>query len=403
MRRSARQSLIGQLAVGVDTETAREARTAAKWRAADDIDLRRALAEHYRRLGDPAQAGRWGIVFPGWSQPHEIARLRLFLLNNADEGNFVRRFLDLGRKQPVPAEVVDLVDPAFAERAPKDDGGKILLGCAGGILTLFGVIAILWQTVSVLWRGFIGEPVETTLAEFALAGAAGATGVLISVPLWRWPPNHEKAADPEFVVRRALELLDERPAEGRPMLRSLARTTDDPRVRHALVDDARRRGHPADAGRWGCPLAGLTTPEEREAYAAVLLRKTGRDPYNRLVGLSAVGGDDPSPGDIADVLRRVGATPPGPPPASADVLPPRLRWWVVASLPLLVGAVAVVLSPASAQVISGLAVALAAAAWATVCLVAATVRDRARGHRTVFAACAVVLAATAAGFAITAV
>lgn len=402
MKKRKLDALIQQLAGAPGSESVRVARTEAKWRAPAHPALRRALAEHYRRLGDAAQAGRWGIVFPGWAKPHEIAHLRRFLLSNADGGDFVRFQLGLRRSEPVPHELADLVASRFVERGPKDNGGSMLLGCAGALLAMTGVVTALSTTIGVLWRSLAGEPLEAGPLRFVIAFGLATVGALATLPTWRASSDDAKAVDRGFAVRRALDLLDEQPAEGRVMLRALVRNFDDPTVRRALVEDARRRGRPGDAGRWGCTEAGLTTPAERDAYATVLLRKSGRDPLNLLMDLSAVTGEDRTPGDLNDVARRIGASAPDPLPELGIGPLPRLRWWFIAALALPLGAICAVMLPASAHSISAGTVATLAAAWTVLCVIASSARERSHNTRLFFAACSVVLAVTATAFGIAA-
>ncbi|MDQ1082014.1 MULTISPECIES: hypothetical protein [Microbacterium] len=402
MRKKRLDALIERLAGAGTPEDTRAAREKAKWRAAAHPGLRRALAEHYRLLGDPAQAGRWGIVFPGWAQPHEITRLRRCLLSHADGGTFVRRYLGIRWNDPVPPEVVDLVAPAHTAKGPRDGGRSFPVGCGGGLLVATGTLMASCASVVTLWRSLVGESLEDSFSILVISGAVGFLGVLILLFTGRTASEDARAADAEFAQRRALELLVERPPEGRVMLRSLARTTDDPVARTALVEDARRRGRPVDAGRWGCTIAGLTTPEERDAFATVLLRKPGRDPLTRLMDLSSTWTEKSERGDVADVLRRAGAAPLTPAASFPPDLPPRFRWWCAALLFVPLGAISAAMWPSSARPIAALTFALLAASWACLTVVAALVRERAEGHRIGYAMAALILITTAIGFAITA-
>lgn len=394
-------ALIEQLAGDPGAEEVRAAREQAKGSAPDHPELRRALAEHYRRLGDPAQAGRWGIVFPGWAEPHEIARLRLLLLQRADEGNFVRAYLRLWGSSPLPPEVIDLVAPSFIERAPRGDGALFMTGCGGGLVALTTVILSLLTGARVLWLALTGQPIEHDAVEFLIAGAVAGIAMLVAVVAFKIPSADEKAADPEFAVRRAIELLEEHPAEGRAMLHALASTAAGPTVRGALVEDARRRGSLTDVGRWGCTEAGLTTPQERDAFASLIMRKPDKDQIERLLTLSAAWSSEPIRGDIPDVLRRVGTRPPNPPPEFED-LGPRLRWWFAPPLGVPLGAVGGLIFPTHAYVIAAVTVALMTGSWAVLCLVSAASPRRPNRHRLSYVAVSAVLAATAAGFAIAA-
>jgi len=60
----------------------------------DSLAARRSLAELYRKLGNPDQAGRWGIVFDGWTTALERDRLaRLLAASNVDETSAARFLL----------------------------------------------------------------------------------------------------------------------------------------------------------------------------------------------------------------------------------------------------------------------------------------------------------------------
>ncbi|MGC0369277.1 hypothetical protein [Microbacterium sp. SLBN-111] len=400
MRKKKLDALIQRLSGEGSTAEVRAARTEAKWRAPSHPELRRTLAEHYRRLGDPAQAGRWGLVFPGWAKPHEVARLRWFLLANADGGGFVRRYLELGWREPVPPELADLVPPAHVDSGPKPDAPSFAVGCGGAALVVGGIGAMFIAAVRFVGQALIAGSVDESLLDVLVPGLFGLAGAIALVPAFRKRSKDERAAARRFTIERALTLLDERPDEGRVMLQSLARTTDDASVRAALVTDARRNGRPADAGRWGCTEDGVTTPAERDAFATMILRRPSTNVIERTLTLSgAAWSIDPGSGDLADVLRRVGATLPSPVPPVAPDIPPRLRWWFAPLLVLPVGAVGISLLPASAHPIAAGTLAVMATSWAVIAFVAGVARERPRGHRIGYMVCALVMAAVATGLA----
>lgn len=377
---------------GPDTARAREE---AKSRAAGSPELRLALAEHYRRIGDRAQAGRWGIVFPGWCRPREVAQMRLWLLGHADRHDFVRANLHLPRDEVVPTAVADLISPTFIERGPRGASGAG--ACALIAVLIGGLLGLVWATIRTLWGATFGTPSPTyataTLVLLIVVVIAGAVATIAArpVPL----PN------PEFATRRALQLLDDRAEEGRVMLRALVRVDGDSEARRALVEDARRRGLPAEAGRWGSPVTGLTTEAERDAYAATLLFR-GKDPAMSLAERSSLRPDDPVPGDVADVARRLGTPPWDPLGAPVEPRRPRARWWWVATSPLPIGASTIVFLPEFARQIAIVAVIIVLVSWWGLSIRAAVSSTREPRERWAYALTAVALVWAVGGVALAA-
>lgn len=398
MRNRRARALIRDLA-DADPAVASAAREQIKAGAWRNPELRRALAEHYRHLPDPAQAGRWGITETGWARPREVSRMRLWLLGEANSGNFVRDRLALPPTRPVPPEVTDITAPRFVKRGPIQPDALVPVGC---LIVLAGVgagAALLYFSACVLWRGITRAPLGDPLA-VVVPGVIALVAMVVLAIMLSAGDSKVDARDIEFVRRRAEELLDSTPPEGRVMLRALARHEDDEAARRALVEDARRGGRLADAGRWGCTVDGLTTAEERDAYAVALLRKSGRDPLNRLTEMSAIRAVT-LPGDALDVLRRTGAAAPGPPPEQVMPLPPRWEWWPSPILILLIGALVATLAPSAAHVISAVAVVTALLIWAVACAIAARERARSITARWVHLVLGTVAAAGAVGVAAT--
>ncbi|KZE39689.1 hypothetical protein [Microbacterium sp. T32] len=375
-------ALLATEGAGTDVQ---EARQEAKARASRSPELRLALAEHYRQIGDRAQAGRWGVVFPGWTRPREVAHMRLWLLGQATRGNFVRQSLRLAHDEAVPAVVADLTSPTYVERGPNDGSPAQGLGCVSMLIAVIGLIAgfltLLWNTAHTLWNAFLSTPSPLT-AELALAALITVivSGGVLAAGL-RLFDRPVELPDPAFATRRALELLDSRPQEGRVMLRALVRADGDPEARRALVEDARRRNRPAQAGRWGCPLPGVTTEAERDAYAASILSRGGNDPSSVLAERSHLRFDDPVPGDVPDVARRLGAAPWDPRSASHS---PGIAWWAAAA-PLPIGAAATAFAPASAHAIAVSSVIAVLAIWWGLCVRGAFSRKREPRERWAFA------------------
>lgn len=354
-----------------------DAREEAKLRAGTDDAVRRALAEHYRRIRQPAQAGRWGIVFPGWGRPHEVAQLRLWLAGTADRGDYVRRSLSLAASTPLPHAVADLSDPALRERRPgaRRETVAEVSGCVAAALLAAVALVPVFGIGKVIVDGLAGArsadgPVLVVTAA-VLLGLALVFGLIRTV-------RPRLGLDPTFLQMRAAELMITRPREGRAMLRALVAVDDTDTARHALVDDARRRGRPAEAARWGCTIAGLTTAEERSAYADVLLSGS-RPAYadDRLVDASRVPYDDPSAGDVDAVRALLGARPPRP---AVDLPPPdggpRVRFLLLALLSIPVGAGVIVWSDAAPRVIASLSLAFTAGMWTVLFAIAAVQHPR---------------------------
>ncbi|CAH0176603.1 hypothetical protein SRABI128_01166 [Microbacterium sp. Bi128] len=316
--------------------------------------------------------------------------MRLWLLGHADRSNFVRATLHLPRNEPVPAAVADFTSPTFVERGPRNSG------CAGTLVLVFvligGLLSLVWATIRTLWGAAFATPSPTD----AMAALVLLLVVAITIAAAAIAARPIPLPDPEFAMRRALELLDSRPKEGRVMLRALVHASGDPRARRALVEDARRRGLPAEAGRWGSPVAGLTTDAERDAYAVSILHR-GKDAATLLAERSSLRYDDPVPGDIADVARRL-RTPPWD-PLGARVPPPRPRawWWWAATAPLPIGASAIAFAPESARIIAIVSVITVLATWCGLSVRAAVSSTREHRERWAFALTALALVAAAAG------
>lgn len=372
------------------------AREEAKARAAGSPELRLALAEHYRRIGDRAQAGRWGIVFPGWCRPRELAQMRRWLLGHADRYNFVRANLHLPRNRPVPSAVADLTSPAFVEHGPRGASGAGAFALV--IVLIGGFLGLVSATIRTLWGATFGTPSPAD----ATATLVLLIVVLIAVVVATMAARPVRLPDREFATRRALELLDDRPEEGRAMLRALVRSDSDPEARRALVEDARRRRLPAEAGRWGSPVTGLTTEAERDAYAVAILSR-GKDPTTLLVERSSLRPDDPVPGDVADVARRLGTAPWDPFGPPTPPRRPRARWWWAATSPLPIGASAIVFVPEHAREIAIVAVITVLAWWWGLSVRAAASSTRDPRERWAYALTAVALVWAVGGVVLAAV
>ena len=162
--------------------------------------VRRALAERYREMGNPDQAGRWGISLDGWTTNLERDRLaRLLAASGIDEPQVVR-FLALpdGR---VPDSVTELLQgptavyrdrflARFGEEFQITDRSPLfipttvlwvlyLITSVGGAYTIFG-FALFGSASSVLARTFglvcIGALVVALAFSAAMAASMKAKG-----------------------------------------------------------------------------------------------------------------------------------------------------------------------------------------------------------------------------------
>jgi hypothetical protein len=159
-----------------------------------ELEARRILAEWYRDDGTHDQAGRWGIVFPGWTTTYERDRTaRLFAASYPVRGD-VRAFLHLpagtmpadaqllaaripvqrellGRKAhaPDPAVVVEMGPLGRVAAWLAAVGGVVLLALA--IVTPVGVLLGSAMTAFVRWGALISG---VTLAVAAFLGLVTA-------------------------------------------------------------------------------------------------------------------------------------------------------------------------------------------------------------------------------------
>jgi hypothetical protein len=77
----------------------------------DEVDVRQQLAETYRTLGHPDQAGRWGSLIPGWSTRAEHnAFIRAFITPDIDEQR-VEQLVAMPRGATLPPGIEKIVHP----------------------------------------------------------------------------------------------------------------------------------------------------------------------------------------------------------------------------------------------------------------------------------------------------
>lgn len=97
----------------------RGALTMLRQLAPSDSAARRELAETYRRMGNPDQSGRWGILIPGWTVEREQDRLARLLAASGVREKELPAFLSVPAGTELPREVVELYDGkvgAYRER-----------------------------------------------------------------------------------------------------------------------------------------------------------------------------------------------------------------------------------------------------------------------------------------------
>ncbi|MFT2752485.1 DUF6584 family protein [Clavibacter sp. Sh2088] len=121
-----------------------------------ELEARRILAEWYRDDGTHDQAGRWGIVFPGWTTTYERDRTaRLFAASYPVRGD-VRAFLHLpAGTMPADAQLLAARIPVQRERlgskAHPPDSGSLPRppGPLDGYALVVGILAVVVLLVDI--------------------------------------------------------------------------------------------------------------------------------------------------------------------------------------------------------------------------------------------------------------
>ncbi|SDH30710.1 hypothetical protein SAMN04489720_0881 [Agrococcus jejuensis] len=240
-----------------------------------DPAIRRMLAEHYRTIGALDQAARWGISIPGWVRASELRALRRVLAARVASG-MARGYLHLGSREQAPASIADLMEVPERPAAARGSRMRLLAGIAwlGGLLwwgtAIARAIVAMTQGVEVL------DALRDVRVEALVAGAIWLVGLL-------WLRRHPRPSRTDW--RRRLQQDAQRRVEAvlpslvlhgerHALLRGWLDQTWTPDmqepVRRMLVELARERRRPAEAGRWGIAVDGLTTPDERTRFAATL-------------------------------------------------------------------------------------------------------------------------------------
>jgi hypothetical protein len=122
------------------------------------LTVRRVLAERYRELGKPDQAGRWGIVFEGWTTDVERDRLARLLASSGVAHGHVVEFLSLPRRGVLPQDIVDLLSGPVERYRHKFDVPVMGTDLDGVGCLLFG----LWGATTVVSLGRFFDGLEAT-------------------------------------------------------------------------------------------------------------------------------------------------------------------------------------------------------------------------------------------------
>ena len=179
--------------VGVDTvERARELFEQGNHRAAIQLlkpaairdrppfEDRRALAELYRALDLPDQAGRWGIVLDGWTTARERDRLARSLAASRVERRWLRAFLAIPTDFPESPDLTTVLEvsvPAYrtklrasaphpvecttkasekARNIAAGFGGSAVIGSVVALLVVYGIV-LLGGDGARFWAAAIGS------------------------------------------------------------------------------------------------------------------------------------------------------------------------------------------------------------------------------------------------------
>ncbi|MFZ4893004.1 tetratricopeptide repeat protein [Plantibacter sp. Mn2098] len=145
----------------------------------DDL-ARRALAERYRELGNPDQAGRWGIGIDGWTTALERDRLARLLAASWVSPRTAAAFLAL-EDAPLPSAVTELFNgPVAAHR--EQLGARISARSGGFRVEQTG--AERWSdAVLLLWGCWFFGSLIAMAAVSVVALSAGETTALARVLL----------------------------------------------------------------------------------------------------------------------------------------------------------------------------------------------------------------------------
>ncbi|TQK20861.1 hypothetical protein FBY40_3405 [Microbacterium sp. SLBN-154] len=154
-------------------------------------DVRLMLAELYRSLGCPDQAGRWGIVVKGWTTPIERDRLGRLLGASGPPQSWRGELLALPgsmRDNPDLIEVLEVIAPAHRERFrarlghyPPERPSKSVetLETVAGLGILVGIVALLLGGLG----AFVVAPLSFEASNYWVLLLGGIAAGLVGVGL----------------------------------------------------------------------------------------------------------------------------------------------------------------------------------------------------------------------------
>jgi hypothetical protein len=151
-----------------------------------ELEARRILAAWYRDDGTHDQAGRWGIVFPGWTTTYERDRTARLFAASYRVGGDVRAFLHLSAG-PMPADAELLAERIPVQREllsrrahppnpalPADPSGPL-----DGYAPILGGIAFLLLLVDV-GVTFVGVLVGASMGAFTRWASLAVAVLLVA-------------------------------------------------------------------------------------------------------------------------------------------------------------------------------------------------------------------------------
>ncbi|AWB86001.1 DUF6584 family protein [Mycetocola zhujimingii] len=138
----------------------------AAWADPGDLRVRRALAEMYREMGYPDQAGRWGIVLDGWTTAKEKEELVKDIAYRGEDD--LVKFLNLPSGPHTFPDLHDLLaGPVKKYMEPSSGRWRE---------TLFGIAAIGWSVSTIAF--LIGSIAVTVLVTAELGDPAGVARLI---------------------------------------------------------------------------------------------------------------------------------------------------------------------------------------------------------------------------------
>jgi len=147
----------------------------------EELDVRRELAEMYRTLGHADQAGRWGMVLPGWTSKREVAAFgRAYGIPGVSRER-VRELLALPPEVDLPDDVERLY---HARTFTQPEVGTLphQLESAAGILAggaIIGVIVTMIVTTVISFLGIPDTRVVTRVCLIVTAVPVAGSGIAI--------------------------------------------------------------------------------------------------------------------------------------------------------------------------------------------------------------------------------